>query len=92
MKKIKPSFPDIRLEYDDRKREEFETEIQGREAESKKKELEEQERQGRDFQKSGDDKGAEMPICNVHFKNQVTFTLFQTINKQEDKFKYLEPL
>ena len=38
-----------------------------------------------------DDKGTEMPICNVHFKNQVTFTLFQAINKQEDKFKYLNP-
>ena len=37
------------------------------------------------------DKGTEMPICNVHFKNQVTFTLFQAINKQEDKFKYLNP-
>jgi len=38
-----------------------------------------------------DDKGTEMPVCNVHFKNQVTFTLFQAINKQEDKFKYLNP-
>lgn len=45
---IKPNFPDRIMEYDDKKKEEFEIEIKRREEERKKIELEEQERQRRE--------------------------------------------